>query len=321
MRRIVPLIVCALALVSCSSNGSDSTAEPTSTVAATQPTDTTPADTTPSDTVPPDTTGTTVSLADRPFDVFVPSSYQEGSPAPLLVLLHGYGATGAIQEGYLGLQAIAEARGFLYVHPDGTKNVLGDPFWNATDACCQRLQENIDDVGYLMALVDDVSTRFDVDPKRVWFAGHSNGAFMSHRLACEQADHIAAIVSLAGATWADPSKCSPSEPVSVLQIHGTADLTIQYEGGSLFGRDFPSAMQTVETWSQKNACGALSPVDGTLDLDGGIDGAESTVMSAADCPAGISVDLWTIAGGGHIPSLSATFAQQVVDWLYAHPKP
>src|SRR5688500_11392232 len=73
---------------------------------------------------------------DRPVTVFVPSGYVATTPAPLVILLHGYGASGVVQESYFKLQAQAEARGFLYAHPDGRRNANNAQFWNATAACC-----------------------------------------------------------------------------------------------------------------------------------------------------------------------------------------
>jgi polyhydroxybutyrate depolymerase len=145
---------------------------------------------------------------------------------------------------------------------------------------------------------------------------------MSYRIACDHADTIAAIVSMAGATFADISKCSPSEPVSVLQIHGTADRTIPYEGGDILGKTYPGAATTVATWAGYDHCGA-SPVPSaeTLDIAAQIDGAETSVETFSGCPAGIDVELWTVAGGPHVPALSATFATDAIDFLLTHPKP
>src|SRR6185503_1724477 len=118
----------------------------------------------------------------------------------------------------------------LYVTPEGKKDLIGQ-YWNATDACCDYSQKT-DDVAYLTALLDDVAARYNVDPKRVYLTGHSNGAFMSHRLACELGPRIAAIVAFSGDNWKDESKCRPADPVAVLQIHGTKDSVIKYGGGT-----------------------------------------------------------------------------------------
>ena len=131
--RLVAPLLCAVLLTACAPDApQDSAATVSTTAPATTPaTDATTVPTTSSADTTAITTGSTVSLADRPFDVFVPSTYDSSTPMPLVVLLHGYGATGAIQEAYFGLQPLAEQRGFLYVHPDGTKDPLGNQFWNA----------------------------------------------------------------------------------------------------------------------------------------------------------------------------------------------
>jgi polyhydroxybutyrate depolymerase len=254
--------------------------------------------------------------------VFVPSSYRQGTPMPLVVLLHGYTASGAIQETYYRLQPLAESRGFLYVHPDGTIDRFGNHFWNATDACCDLGGKGVDDVTYLTAIIDQVSAKYSVDPKRVYLIGHSNGGFMSYRMACDRSDRIAAIVSLAGATFADTSRCAPGSPVSVLQIHGTADGTIQYTGGSILGHAYPSAETSVATWAAYDGCtSTLTPTSTKLDLVSTLAGKESSVATYDGCRSGASVQLWTVQGGAHVPVVSTTLMPDVLDFLFAHPKP
>jgi polyhydroxybutyrate depolymerase len=128
-------------------------------------------------------------------------------------------------------------------------------------------------------------------------------------------------VSLAGATFADRTKCAPSEPVSVLQIHGTADEIVDYNGGVIFGRAYPGATETVASWASYDGCRAPGgPAPAPLDLDKGIGGAETAVTRFAGCAAGTAVELWTMNGGGHIPNLSPSFSSLIVDFLFAHPK-
>ena len=260
--------------------------------------------------------------ADRPYDVFVPTGYDAATPTPLVLLLHGYTASGDIQEAYFQFEPLAESRGFLYVHPDGTVDARGQQFWNATDACCASGIDPPDDAAYLMAIIEQVSAEYNVDPKAIFLAGHSNGGFMSYRMACQHADTIAGIASLAGATFADTDDCTPSEPVSVLQVHGTSDATIAYDGGSIVGVDYPSAPQTVESWVTYNGCDPAPTITAdALDLDGGIDGAESDVEAFGECEQGSEVEFWTIDGGSHTPAVTADFRAGVIDFLLAHPKP
>jgi polyhydroxybutyrate depolymerase len=343
MRRTIVVLTCLIFIAACSSDGTGgTTVQPTATVAetassaaasATAPTTQAAAATTPPDSVAP-ATSTTVEpsttptpstvdpTANRPYDVFVPSSYNSATPAPLVILLHGYTATGAVQEAYFQLQPSAEQRGFLYVHPDGTKDAIGNGFWNATNACCDLLGTGVDDVAYLSAIIDQVQAKYNVDPKRIYLVGHSNGGFMSYRMACDRADKIAAIVSVAGATFADAAACKPSQPVSVLQIHGTADGTISYDGGQIRGNAFPSAPGTVAEWAAYDGCSPTPAASATtLDLERNLDGAETSVSQYTGCLSGSTVELWTVNGGAHIPAISESFAPSIIDFLYAHPKP
>lgn len=264
----------------------------------------------------------TVDLDGRPFRLHIPTSFDPAAAAPLVVLLHGYTSSSVEQESYFQLGAESDRRGFLYALPEGTTDDSGEQFWNATDACCDFYGTDVDDSGYLRKLIDTVSASYPVDPTRVYVVGHSNGAFMAYRLACDHADVITAIVSLAGATTNDPAQCSPDRPVSVLQIHGTGDTTIPFDGGANRGRPFPSADTTLATWREYNGC-ADDPVSGDpLDLDSSADGAETTVTSyTAGCEQGSRVELWSIAGGAHVPPLTDEFAPAVVDFLYAQVSP
>ncbi len=143
----------------------------------------------------------------------------------------------------------------LYVYPDGTENRIGRQFWNATEACCAGpVSDEVDDSAYLAAVIANVRSAYNVDPRRIFVMGHSNGGFMSYRMACDHADVVAAVASIAGATFADPDDCSPSEPVAALQVHGTDDGTIGYEGGENRGGTYPSATETVEMWAAYNGC-------------------------------------------------------------------
>jgi polyhydroxybutyrate depolymerase len=263
-----------------------------------------------------------VVLADRPYDLVVPTTYDPTVPMPLVIGLHGYTSNGQAQKAYFGLAPLAEERGFLLAHPDGTVDRAGQPFWNATDACCDLFGSAVDDSTYLTAVIDDIVAQYNVDPKRIFVTGLSNGGFMSHRMACDHADRIAAIVSVAGAVFADPELCRPSEPVNVVEIHGTSDKTVQFGGDSILGHPYPGAATTVSTWAALNGCGSLEPAaEGAIDLVADIDGDETQVGSFAGCPDGGSVELWTMNSASHVPDLSPTFASTIVDWMFAHPDP
>lgn len=254
----------------------------------------------------------------------VPAGYDEAKPAPLIVLLHGYTSSGRQQNAYMRLSNLADEYGFLFLAPDGTEEASGrkNKFWNATDTCCNFFGSEVDDSAYVRGLIDDVKSKYAVDPNRVYLIGHSNGGFMSYRMAYDHPETIAAIASLAGATFAEGIRPAPAGPVHVLQIHGTEDGTIRYEGGEIQGRSYPSAEDSALQWASFNGCVTEGVVaDEKLDLDRRIDGPDTTVTTfSSECdPSGV-VELWTIEGGGHIPALTDDFGREVVEWLLAHPK-
>ena len=254
--------------------------------------------------------------------VTVPANYDAGTPAPLIVLLHGYTSTGAGQDSYMGFSAIADTYGFLLVSPDGDKEAGGDEnrFWNASSACCNFYQSDVDDSAYVLSIINEIKADFNVDPNRVYLIGHSNGGFMSYRAAYDHSETIAAVASLAGASHID-MRSAPENPVHILQIHGTGDGTIAYEGSDIAGNSYPSAKDTVTQWAGYNGCEAQAAERELRDLVADLDGHESSVMVFnRGCKAGGSSELWTIAEGSHVPSFSDTFAEQVVEWLLAHPK-
>ena len=259
--------------------------------------------------------------ADRPYGLKVPAGYDGKHPVPLVVLLHGYTSNGATQAGYFGLLTEADKAGFLLAYPDGTRDRLGNRFWNATDACCDFFHSGVDDVAYLDAVIAEISARYPVDPARVYVVGHSNGAFMAHRYACDRASRVAAIVTLAGMTWKDQSHCPAGSPVSVLHVHGRNDMTIDYQGGATPEGAYPGAVETVDDWAGKDGCtGALAVTGRKLDLDRSIPGDETDEAAWSGCPSGVSVTLWTIEGGGHVPAFNGNWAPALWGFLAAHPK-
>jgi polyhydroxybutyrate depolymerase len=260
----------------------------------------------------------------RPYGLYIPGGLDRSKPAPLVVFFHAYGSTGAASARGLGLMGAADTHGFVLAFPDGTVDSQGNRFWNATDACCNFDHTSVDDVAYATWLIDDVASKVSIDAKRVYVAGHSSGAFLSLRLACDRAPRIAAAVSFAGAGWKDASRCKPSEPVSILEIHGDADTIVRYGGGLLFDaptREYPGAETTVAAWATRDRCsGPLVATAGLLDFDTVVPGAETTRKAATGCPAGISVDLWTVAGGVHQPNPTVAGLEAVWAWMAAHPK-
>jgi len=264
----------------------------------------------------------------RSVNLYVPSRYGGQTAMPLVILLHGYTVSGQAMEDWIGFRPLAEARGFLYCYPDGTVDRWGYRFWNATDACCDFGSTGIDDAGYLRGVIEEIARRFAVDRKRIYLVGVSNGGFMAYRMACQHADLIAGIASVAGMTFLG-SNYQPSQPVHILHIHGTADTTVPYAGGSMGTPMFPSnlpplpgALQSVQMWAGYNGCvGQVTDAWRSLDLDLNVPGLDTVVTCYTNCPPGGAVELWSVEGVTHSPALSAEFSPRVIDWLLAHPKP
>ena len=192
---------------------------------------------------------------DRPVTVQVPTTYDPARAYPLLVILHGYSATGLLQQAYLGFSGAADPRDTLIIAPDGTTDSLGNQFWNADDACCDLDHSGVDDVGYISGLIEDIRAAYNVDARRIYVIGHSNGGFMAYRMACERPDLVASVMVLAGAAaFADPTTCVPSAPVSILHIHGDADTEVNYDGDSGLDGPYPGAMASVTRWAGYDGC-------------------------------------------------------------------
>jgi len=258
---------------------------------------------------------------DRPVTLQAPA-IEPGKTYPLVLVLHGYGASGVLQELYFGL-GTGSVPGAFVLAPDGLMDGGGSRFWNASPVCCAFTASQPDDVAYLGGLLDAVLADWPVDPSRVVVLGHSNGAFMAYRLACDRADRVTAIAGLAGSTTSiDGSDCSPSAPVSVLHVHGTSDQTVAYGGGTLLpgGPAYAGAEASTAQWADHDGCGDTWSAGAALDLERTLAGAETSAAAAEGCPAGIGVERWTIAGGGHIPALASDFSARVLDWLAAHPR-
>lgn len=261
------------------------------------------------------------SIKDRPFNLFVPTTYKYQVPAPLILALHGYSSSPEVTETRWGLDAVAEKSGVLVAYPEGRKDMVGNRFWNATQACCDVGKSNIDDEAYLISVIDEISKFYAVDQKRIYLLGHSNGGFMSYRMACKRSERIAAIVSISGAMYANLDDCTPKSKVSVLQIHGNADATISYSGGYLGGSPYPSAKDSLAPWAKNNGCDSkLISTKMKLDLDRSIPGFESTVSKFSNCKAGTSVELWTINNGVHVPKPSIYFASKVMNFFLSKRK-
>jgi polyhydroxybutyrate depolymerase len=244
--------------------------------------------------------------ATRGYIVHVPPSLPAGRPAPVMIALHGGGGHGAQFQRENGLDAVADRHGFLAVYPDGSGRLGGRLLtWNAGAHCCGwALAHQVDDVGFLAAVVADLARRTDVDARRVYVTGHSNGAMMAYRFAAERADLVAAIVPVAGAM--DLREFRPSRPVAVLHIHSVDDPRALYEGG--LGPAFPGTdtriehqpvMAGLDRWARRNGCRLPATPGETLRGSGRDRGQSATRLVFDGCGPGGSVEHLRLSGVGH----------------------
>lgn len=262
----------------------------------------------------------TVEIGGRPVTVHVPDAYDPARPAPLIVLLHGYSSDAKEQESYFRLTAESDRRGFIYAYPDGSVDSRGNRFWNATDACCAFFRSPPDDSRHLSEVISTLQGSYRIDG--VHLVGHSNGGFMAFRMACDHAGQITAIAALNGASWNDTAQCRPSEPVSVLAVHSSADETVEFGGGALGRAAYPSAATTVAQWRDHNGCTDAGRDAPALDLVTDVPDAETSVRTYVQgCAGGSSVQAWTINGGRHVPALGSAFAPAVTDFLLSQVDP
>lgn len=212
--------------------------------------------------------------------VHIPASVDLEAAAPLVLNFHGLTSNAEQQVFFSGMNPKADAEGFIVVYPNGVQSS-----WNAGACCGAAIDQQIDDVGFVRALVAQLSNTLCIDERRIYATGMSNGGFMSHRLACEAADLFAAVAPVSAVNGMD--SCTPSRPVPVMMFNGTLDPLVAYNGGGLFG----SAEQTFIDWGTRDVCGdAPKP--------GKSNGAASCVQHEL-CDADTSVVFCTFTGMGH----------------------
>ncbi|MDO8366921.1 MAG: T9SS type A sorting domain-containing protein [Saprospiraceae bacterium] len=228
----------------------------------------------------------------REYLVYVPTAYTGNTATPLVFNLHGYSSNNLEQAFYGDFSALADTANFLIVLPNGTLDGQGERFWNTFLG-----NSNVDDVGFIRDLLDTLQTTYNIDANRVYSTGMSNGGFMSYTLACELNDRITAIASVTGSMIQSRlNACDPVRPVPVMEIHGTADNTVPYNGSPL--ATFVAIPALLDAWVDFNHCNptpSITQVPNTNPTDGCT--AERQLFSGGD--QGSTVEHYKIIGGGH----------------------
>ena len=160
----------------------------------------------------------------RTFILYVPANYTPGIHVPVVLNFHGYTGSSNMQMVHCNFRPIADTANFLIVHPQGTRDNLNNTHWNVGLG-----MSTVDDVNFIIALLDSLSQEYSIDSTRIYAAGFSNGGSFSVKLACDLSTQIAAVASVGGpfANHQDTA-CYPQRPMPFMLIHGTSDGIIPY---------------------------------------------------------------------------------------------
>ena len=235
----------------------------------------------------------------RTYRLYVPSGLSTKRAVPLLVALHGGLGSAAQFARSSGFDGLAEANRFIVAYPDGTPIVPGarGGVWNGGGCCgvAQDARRDVDDVAFIALLIEKLEAELAIDPKRVFVTGHSNGAILAFRLACQLSEKVAAIGVQSGTLFTEP--CSPQRRVAVLAIHGSADQNLPIAGGrgkkGVSGADFPPPLEGLRTLVAANAC-SRPPTRSTDRTNRAI---AYTVWRP--CASRVAVEWVEVTGAGH----------------------
>lgn len=232
---------------------------------------------------------------ERTYHVHIPASYDRAKPTPVVLALHGASMTGRIMEGFSGLSAKADEAGFIVVYPNGSSAGRLFQMWNSGSFPGNLGKKRGDDVGCVARMLDDLATVVNVDPKRIYCVGLSNGGMMAYRLAAEMSERVAAVASVAGAMVCD--ECKPKRPVPILHFHGTKDSLVPLEGFTKQLVKLPPVEDTIQTWVKANNCKAEPEVTA---LPTKHDELKVTRKAYNSGKNGSEVVYYLIDGGGHV---------------------
>lgn len=213
----------------------------------------------------------------RDYRVFQPPSLDTSKPFPLVLIFHGAPIDAAGFEDVIKFDAEAATAGVLAVSPDGC-----DEDWDQA--------EGSSDVRFVSALIDRLESQFAIDPSRIYVVGASAGGFMAYRLACDLAGRLRAVASDAGSMWWD---CTPSRPVPIYEIHGTADENVPYQGGASTYRNnrvVEAAPTVVARWVRVDGCTG-APATSHVGI--------TNTQRWSHCAGGAVVQFDTVVGGHH----------------------
>ncbi len=234
----------------------------------------------------------------RSYIVHIPPKYDSKQPTPLVLAFHGGGGNAQVMKRFYGLDDKADKEGFIVAYPNGTGRSENILTWNGGNCCGYAQLNNVDDVGFVRAVLGDLAKVANIDSKRVFATGMSNGGILCYRLASELSDRIAAIAPVSGTMGT--ATCKPKRPVSVMHFHGTDDKFVPFKGGkgasSLTQTDFYSVEHSINAWVKANGCSETPTV---TDMPKKTDDMAVQRKTYGQGKDGAEVVLFVINGGGH----------------------
>jgi len=227
----------------------------------------------------------------RDYILYIPSIYDGVAEVPLVLNFHGFGSNANEQMWYGDFRAIADSEGFLLVHPEGTF-LNGNQHWNVGNF---TIGSTANDIGFTEALIDELADLYTINLDRVYSTGMSNGGYMSFLLACQLSEKIAAVASVTGSMTPDTyNACNAQHPTPILQIHGTNDEIVLYNG-TAWSR---SIEDVLAYWVNYNNCDVtpsttvfpdIDPTDGSI--------VEHIIYQNGD--NGVTTEHMKVIGGRH----------------------
>lgn len=236
----------------------------------------------------------------RYYKVHVPKTYTGKESVPLLFVFHGGGGDMEIQsnEEYYHQISKSEEIGNIVVFPNGYSEYKSGKIatWNAGNCCGEAKKQNIDDLGFVKSILKHLKQKLNVDEKRIFSTGMSNGAMMSYQLACFMTEDFAAITAVAGTD--NTIDCKPQKPISIFHIHAKNDDRVLFYGGAgssftdrTLVTDFVSVNKSISKWVQFNGCQTVPKI--VLKNQG------AQCEEYSGCKDGVKVKLCVTEDGGH----------------------
>jgi len=240
----------------------------------------------------------------RSYRVHIPSGYRPGVATPLVIAIHGAFSTAKTFEMETGFSELSDKENFIVIYPNGIGIFGLLQHWNAGHCCGKAAADDVDDIGFIIEVITDVSRYLNVDKGRIYMVGFSNGGMFTHRFGAERAHMLAAIAPLAGSIggrtgpdaslWRTPP---PDTPLPVILFHGQSDEKVPYDGGPVGSkpgeREYLSVKESAQFWASVNGCVSQPRNE---DRNGGAVGLDTW----DECEKGVQVLLYTLKDWGHV---------------------